>query len=269
MKMMNQTSSAIRGAGAGSDTDTIDAMLREARDAIGRAMRFIRRPEARLGVIPSPFGRLLIAESPRGLAAIHFLASSGPDQTLDALRRRFELVENEASAERVGREIERYLAGDLRELDHPVDLSLVESEFQRRVLTRLRALPKGSVTTYQGLADAVGAPLGSRAVGNTMASNPIPIYVPCHRVIRSDGSVGNYGGGVDSKVRLLRAEGFEVGRDLRLSARAVLGHRGTHIFCRPGCSAAERASRARMLFFADSRRAEHAGFRACRLCRPA
>ena len=102
-----------------------------------------------------------------------------------------------------------------------------------------------------------------------MASNPVPIYVPCHRVIRSDGSIVNYGGGVDRKIKLLRAEGFEVGNDLRVPAHAVFGHQRTHIFCRPGCSAAKRADRSRMVIFADPEKARRAGLRACKVCRPA
>lgn len=145
----------------------------------------------------------------------------------------------------------------------------MDSPFRRRALTRLRQLPAGSVVTYQSLAAAVGAPDAQRAIGTTMAANPVPIYVPCHRVIRSDGTIGNYGGGVERKIRLLRAEGFEVGKDLRLPAAAVFGHQRTHIFCRPDCAAARRADRGRMVIFADPEKARRAGLRACKLCRPA
>jgi O-6-methylguanine DNA methyltransferase len=251
------------------DEGEIDALVRRAHAGLKRVMPYVRRPEARVGVISSPLGRLLVAEGPRGLATLHFLDTMNVEPVLEVLRQRFDLVDNEASAERVRREIERYLSGDLRSLDaHPIDLTLVHSEFQRRVLERLRKIGPGAVITYNGLADAAGAPSAQRAVGHTMATNPVPIFVPCHRVIRSDGSVGNYGGGVQCKVRLLRTEGFDVGRDLRLGRRSVLAHRATHIFCRPGCSAAERANHARMLIFADPDRAERAGFRPCRLCRP-
>ena len=150
------------------------------------------------------------------------------------LRKKFDLIENEASARRIGAEIDRVFEGDLSAMAHPVDLSLVESDFQRRAYASLRKVPPGAVITYHGLAAAVGRPDSQRAIGNTMASNPVPIFVPCHRVIRSDGTIGNYGGGVDNKIKLLRAEGFEVGRDLRLPSRAVMGHRRTGIFCRPG-----------------------------------
>ena len=251
------------------DDRVLDAMIVRTRPRIERAMKIIRRPQARVGVISSPLGQLLVAESDRGLAAIHFLFTSGGERTLAMLRNKFDLIENEASARRIGAEIASVFEGDFSAMAHPVDLSLVESEFQRRTYISLRKVPPGAVITYHGLAATVGHPDSPRAIGNTMASNPVPIFVPCHRVIRSDGTIGNYGGGVDNKIKLLRAEGFEVGRDLRLPSRAVMGHRRTGIFCRPDCSAARRADPAEMLIFADARCAGHAGLRACKLCKPA
>ncbi|MBV8771987.1 MAG: methylated-DNA--[protein]-cysteine S-methyltransferase, partial [Deltaproteobacteria bacterium] len=150
-----------------------------------------------------------------------------------------------------------------------VDLSLVESDFQRRALSRLRRVPAGSVISYQALAAAVGVPSGQRAIGNTVASNPIPIYVPCHRVIRSDGSLGNYGGGPERKLKLLRAEGFAVDVRRRMPAEAVYGHWSSRIYCRPTCTAVHRTDRRKWLIFADSERARRFGMRACKLCRPA
>src|SRR5260370_39866619 len=93
---------------------------------------------------------------------------------------------------------------------HRVDQSLVESDFQRRALISLRTVPAGAVITYQGLAAAVGHPNSQRAIGTTMATNPVPIFVPCHRGIRSDGTIGNYGGGVENQLKLLRAGGLNV-----------------------------------------------------------
>jgi O-6-methylguanine DNA methyltransferase len=251
------------------DDGVLDAMINEARRGIERDLQLIRRPEARVGVIPSPVGRLLIAESDRGLATIHFLSMDGAERTLEMLRKKFELIENEASTRRVGAEIDRLFKGDFSVLAHRVDLSVVESDFQRRALTLLRTFPPGAVITYQGLAAAVGHPNSQRAIGTTMATNPVPIFVPCHRVIKSDGTIGNYGGGVENKLKLLRAEGFEVGRDMRLPSGAVMGHRKTRIFCRPECSAAKRAGTGSSLYFADAQSAGRAGLRACKLCRPA
>jgi len=251
------------------DNGVLDAMINEARSDIERDLQLIRRPEARVGVIPSPVGRLLVAESDRGLATIHFLSMDAGERTLELLRKKFDLIENEASTRRVGAEIDRLFKGDFSALAHRVDLSVVESDFQRRALTLLRTVPPGAVITYQGLAAAVGHPNSQRAIGTTMATNPVPIFVPCHRVIKSDGTIGNYGGGVENKLKLLRAEGFTVGRDLRLPSGAVMGHRKTRIFCRPECSAARRAGKASSLYFADAQSAGKAGLRACKLCRPA
>src|SRR6266436_9269823 len=250
------------------DDGVLDAMINEARSGIERDLQLIRRPEARVGVIPSPMGRLLIAESDRGLATIHFLSMDGAERTLELLRKKFELIENEASTRQVGAEIDRLFKGDFSVLAHRVDLSVVESDFQRRALTLLRTVPPGAVITYQGLAAAVGHPNSQRAIGTTMATNPVPIFVPCHRVIKSDGTIGNYGGGVENKLKLLRAEGFEVGRNLRVPSGAVMGHRKTRIFCRPDCSAARRADPNNALLYADSRHAQHEGLRACKLCKP-
>jgi len=258
------------GADSAPDDAAVDAALRAVRPKLARTLGRARRPLARVGVIDSPVGRLLVAESARGLLAVQFLDVAEAPDALAAMRESFDVVEDPEAAARIGREIARYLKGDMHALDRPVDLSLVRSDFQRRALIRLRrAVPAGSVITYQALAAAVGAPSGQRAIGNTMATNPVPLYVPCHRVIRSDGTIGNYGGGVPRKIKLLRAEGFSVARDHRLPAGSVMGHLVTHIFCRPQCHAAMRADPAKSVIFANSRRARSAGLRACKLCRPA
>ncbi|HYL59975.1 MAG TPA: methylated-DNA--[protein]-cysteine S-methyltransferase [Candidatus Acidoferrales bacterium] len=264
----NRFARRMNGLDAVGDAQ-LDAMVNETRPRIERAMKLLRRPQARVGLVTSPVGRLLVAESDRGLVNIHFMTMDGAERTLEKLRRKFELVENEASVKRVGAEINRFFEGDQSVMERRVDLSMVESEFQVRALTTLRSVPSGAVITYQALAAAVGNPDSQRAIGNTMASNPVPIVVPCHRVIRSDGTIGNYGGGVENKLKLLRLEGFKVGSDMRLPSRAVMGHRRTHIFCRPDCSAAKRADSNQVLIFADAACAGHAGLRPCKLCRPA
>jgi methylated-DNA-[protein]-cysteine S-methyltransferase len=209
----------------------------------------------------------MIAEGPRGLAMVHYMEMGHTDEHLDALRRKFDPVKDPRAVAPVAGEIRRMLRGDLSGLTRQIDLSLVESPFRREVLKRLREVPPGCVISYQALAAAAGAPNAQRAIGTTMATNPIPVYVPCHRVIKSDGSVGNYGGGQSRKIMLLRAEGFEIDRHNHLEA--VWGHRDTKIFCRPNCQAAQRANRAKMVLFADIEHARQAGMRPCKLCRPA
>jgi O6-methylguanine-DNA--protein-cysteine methyltransferase len=239
------------GMDSAPDDAAVDAALRAVRSKLARTLGRARRPLARIGVIDSPVGRLLVAESARGLLAVQFLDVPEAPDALAALREGFDLVEDADVGARIGREIERYLSGDMHALDRPVDLSLVRTDFQRRALMRLRrAVPPGSVITYQALAAAVGAPAGQRAIG-------------------SDGTIGNYGGGVARKIKLLRAEGFSVARDHRLPGGSVMGHLVTHIFCRPQCHAAMRADRAKSIIFANSGRARSAGLRACKLCHPA
>jgi methylated-DNA-[protein]-cysteine S-methyltransferase len=250
------------------DDHALDPILAEGRRRFDKALTRERRPFARVGMINSPVGRLFIAEGPRGILAINFMDGKGLEP-LEAMRGKFDIVEDQAAADRIGDEIRRFIAGDRTALKHEIDLSLVESDFKRRALTKLCKVPLGSVITYQGLASAIGAPDGQRAIGNAMGSNPVPIYVPCHRVIKSDLSIGNYGGGVARKLKLLRAEGFAVGKDLRVPARAVMGHQRTHIYCRPECSAAQRANVGRCYIYADSERARSAGLRACKICHPA
>jgi O-6-methylguanine DNA methyltransferase len=267
MSNKNQTSPSIDFTYPINDHE-VDAMIQQTRPEIERAMKRWRRPQARVGEVRSALGPLLIAESDLGIAAIHFLFISGAERTLEMLRQKFDLIENEASTKRVGGEIQRFFKGDLTVMEREVDLSLIESEFKRRALTQLRKVPAGAVITYQALAAAVGNPDSQRAIGTTMATNPVPIIIPCHRVIRSDGTIGNYGGGVANKIKMLRAEGFEVGPDLRLPSRAVMGHRVTRIYCDPQCSAAKRANPSRAYIFADAAHAAHAGLRPCKLCHP-
>jgi methylated-DNA-[protein]-cysteine S-methyltransferase len=250
------------------DDRDLESVLELGRQRFEHTVAHERRPIARVGVIDSPVGPLFIADGSHGILAIHFMDTKGPEP-LEMMRGKFDVVEDQAAADRIGDEIRRFVAGDHAALKHEVDLSLVESDFRRRALTRLLRVPLGSVVTYQGLARALGTPDAQRAVGSAMGSNPVPIYVPCHRVIKSDLSIGNYGGGVERKLKLLRAEGFAVGKDLRVPAHAVMGHQRTHIYCRPQCPAAKRADTGRMYIFADSAQARGAGLRACKICHPA
>lgn len=251
------------------DEARLDELLKAAHRRFDPALKRIRRPRVEIGVAATSLGALLIARSARGLLLVRFPDTPGTAALLAELKERFDLVESAAAAAAIGDEIERLLRGETAPLAaRPVDLSLVASAFQRRALTRLRKVPAGAVTTYQALAAASGSPSAQRAIGNTVAVNPIPIYIPCHRVIKADGSLGNYGGGVERKRKLLRAEGFGVDRRDRIPAGAVYGHLVTRIFCRPTCAAAQRARIERMLIFPDTKGAAAAGMRPCKLCHP-
>jgi methylated-DNA-[protein]-cysteine S-methyltransferase len=251
-----------------AETALLDQMIRDARRRIERPMQLIRRPEAGVGIARTPLGPLLVAEGPRGLVLVHFLATGASAGSIVALRAKFDPIADANVASRTGNQVRRYLAGETGALRTPADLSLATPGFQRSALERLREVPRGSVITYAALARAVGAPRAQRAVGSAMGANPVPIYVPCHRVIRSGGAVGNYGGSPELKIKLLRAEGFAISPDRRIDEHSVWGHRKTKIFCRPQCHAALRADPERMLIFADGAHARHAGLRPCKLCKP-
>jgi O-6-methylguanine DNA methyltransferase len=146
----------------------------------------------------------------------------------------------------------------------------VGHSFQKKVLDKLQAVPRGAVISYQALAAAAGAPNGARAVGNALHNNPVPIYVPCHRVIASDGRIGGYGGGVARKIQLLRSEGFALDNSQgSIPDNIVWGHKGTKIYCRTSCRTTAHVDRTRIFFFADPEQARRAGMRPCKICRPA
>ena len=247
----------------------MDELLAQAHRRLDPALRRIRRERVAVGVVETAVAPLLIVHGERGLMAVRFLDIGDQAGFLEKLREKFDLEKDAKMAATIAQEIESLMRGDARAIDHrPVDLRLVESAFQRRALQRLRSVPAGALTSYQALAAAAGSPSAQRAIGNTVASNPIAIYVPCHRVIKSDGSIGNYGGGVERKIALLRAEGFRPSEDRRIPSGAVYGHWGTRIFCRPTCRAAQRARRDRMLIYAGVQGATKAGLRPCKLCHP-
>ncbi|HEV3113007.1 MAG TPA: methylated-DNA--[protein]-cysteine S-methyltransferase [Candidatus Binataceae bacterium] len=261
---------AIDSVGRQFGDDQVEELLRAARRGFNQAFDLIRRPQAALGVVKSPLGDLLVAASSRGVVLNHYVRD-GADlaATIGRLRLYFDPVDDRSTAEEIGQEVRGYLAGDAKALRHKVDLTLAQSEFQKMVLAKLRAVPRGAVLSYRALSAVTGSPNAARAVGNALHNNPVPVYVPCHRVIAHDGGIGGYGGGLPSKLQLLRAEGFTVDNTgARISDHTVWGNKGTRIYCRPQCRTTARVDRTHVLFFADSKQAQRAGMRPCKLCRP-
>jgi methylated-DNA-[protein]-cysteine S-methyltransferase len=157
-------------------------------------------------VVETPVGPLLVAATPRGVARIFFDAD--PELHLERLAERFgsRVLRSAPVVDPARRQLDEYFAGrrDAFELD--VDLR-VDAPFAREVLAELARVPFGQTTTYGALAAKVGAPRAARAVGTVMNRNPIPIVLPCHRVVGSNGSLTGYGGGLHVKEHLLRLEG--------------------------------------------------------------
>jgi len=156
--------------------------------------------------VESPFGRLLLAATPVGLVRVAF-ALEDHDQVLALLADRISprVLAAPARLDEAARQLEEYFAGRRRKFDLPIDLQLATG-FRRAVLGHLLDVAYGSTASYASLATATGSPRAARAVGTACATNPVPIVVPCHRVVRSDGSIGKYGGGTEAKRALLRLE---------------------------------------------------------------
>ena len=157
--------------------------------------------------VDSPFGTLLVAVTPRGLVRLAYPneASSGVLEDLaDRLSPR--VVESRRATDAIRRELADYFDGRLTRFATKVDLSLSRG-FGRDVLRATARIPFGSVRTYRQVADRAGRPAAVRAAGNALGANPIPIVVPCHRVVRTGGGLGGYTGGLDRKVKLLTLEG--------------------------------------------------------------
>src|SRR5712691_6468602 len=144
--------------------------------------------------------------------------------------------------------------------------------FEQAVLRKTREIPRGEVRPYGWVAREIGRPSAVRAVGTALANNPIPYFIPCHRVIRTDGVIGNYGGGgPEAKRNILTLEGVQLKR-LQTLARSGLryeGVRSTKIFCFPTCYHGRRVREENFVFFHDETEARAAGYRPCKDCRPA
>jgi methylated-DNA-[protein]-cysteine S-methyltransferase len=187
------------------DTDVaalVDAALRRA-DAEGLV-------DVGWVVEDTPIGPLTLAATSAGVVRIGF---GDEDLVLDELASEVSprVVRLPARLDEVRRELEEYFAGRRRRFDVPVDRRLSRG-YRLTVLEALsREVPYGQTVSYKELAERTGNPKASRAVGSAMATNPIPIVVPCHRVLRSGGALGGYGGGLDTKVWLLRHEGALLG----------------------------------------------------------
>ena len=165
-------------------------------------------PDVSYAVIDLPVGRVVAARTARGLVRIAYDdLNGGIDQILQRLADRLSprILEAPGRLEDVQRELERYFAGDLRRFTVPLDWALVGG-FATSVLRATAAIPYGEVSTYGAISTAVGRPGASRAAGNALGSNPIPIVIPCHRVLRSGGGLGGYTGGLHRKQALLAVE---------------------------------------------------------------
>lgn len=216
--------------------------------------------------------------APRGLARRLVGRLAGGPPTLAALTGRFRIEATDrgvlrlypgrgvaAASARAQRhaaqaqeELGEYLAGRRAFFFVAVDLAGV-APFQARVLAEARRIPFGETESYAELARRIGRPRAARAVGNALGANPVPIIVPCHRVIRGDGSWGHYAFGGRMKTQLLALE---------RATPALVGCTSTRIVCRRGCAHEQRVAEPNRVVFASVPDARSVGYRPCRVCRP-
>jgi methylated-DNA-[protein]-cysteine S-methyltransferase len=161
-------------------------------------------------------GRFLITRSERGLRSVRFAKSLDVERALaeETRGRRAVAVEDRLTLRRVVDSIRDYLGGRPQRFDWRLDLEDL-SEFGRSVLEATRAIPYGALRSYKSIAHEIGSPRATRPVGQALARNPLPIVIPCHRVVNSDGTLGGYsGGGTDMKRRLIAIETGQIGLSL-------------------------------------------------------
>ena len=227
--------------------------------------------DVRFSTIETELGDIYVAYGPRG---IRFVApAESPEAFATAYSRRFGATPNsdDAPPERLLRDVVGALSGDRRAANRlPLDLEPL-SEFDRAVLLKALEIPRGEVRTYGWVAREIGRPTAARAVGRALGANPIPFLIPCHRVVGSGGSLTGYAFGLPMKRRVLALEGLDPAEIEAAERRGerFRGCRSTRIFCFPTCRHARRVQSANVVPFRSQAEAQAAGYRACRVCRPA
>ncbi|HUQ44987.1 MAG TPA: methylated-DNA--[protein]-cysteine S-methyltransferase [Candidatus Limnocylindria bacterium] len=252
---------------------TVVAALRGLRATAPSSVGFGALVEAgladRYAPLETPLGTTYVAWNGRGVSWV------GTADSPEAFAERFTahvgrpIERGPELPARLARAIQKRLGGDRR--NHiPLDLR-GHTPFEVMVWMKALEIPLGEVRPYGWIAAEIGRPKAVRAVGTALAHNPVPLVVPCHRVVRSDGAIGQYSmGGPDAKRRILAAEGLD---PARLEADAAAGRRftgsdTTHIVCHPTCRDAKRVTDRHRVHFPSLAAAANAGYRPCKHCRP-
>jgi O-6-methylguanine DNA methyltransferase len=219
--------------------------------------------------IETPIGPVFVASNPRGISAVMRADDSADFERAfrDQFGRPAHPAAEEAAALR--RAVLDQLQGHSRR-HLRFDLGGL-SEFEQAVLRKALEIPRGEVRPYAWVAREIGHPRAVRAVGSALARNPIPLLIPCHRVVRSDGVIGRYGLGDENKHIILEEEGARPAelRELARAGARFIGSATTHIYCFPTCHNARRIQPRHRRPFRSEVQAAASGFRPCKNCRPA
>ena len=234
----------------------------------------LRRRMLRYRIFRSPLGPILLARSEEGVALVEYLQSANVKASrLTRLGDEVELVEDRDQLERLTRELTEFIEGRRAKLDWPLDLRLVRGDFDRTVLRATSGIPYGAVSSYAAVARQLGKPSAVRAVAQALRWNPLPLVIPCHRVIGSGGTLTGYAGNkLTLKQRLLSVEGIPT---VRSTGEFQIARQATYArdyndaeYCLPTCGSISKRSLAEVQLFGSRESAEAAGFRPCTSCRP-
>lgn len=260
----------------GMVTDLRRAPIPGADPAVARAelesrLADIRSRLVTYGIFPSPLGKILIARSELGVSLVRYIDSESAARKHLERVGADEAVEDRAAVEATYRELLDYLHARATHLSWPLDLRWARSDFERRVLEVTAQLPYGAVTSYGGIARRMGAPGSVRAVAQALRHNPLPIVIPCHRVIGSTGDLIGYAGTrIGLKHRLLSLEGVPVAEHVERIERdhMYILAEGEVEYCVPSCGSIARKPLAEVTLFGSQRHAQTVGLRPCTSCRP-
>ena len=237
------------------------ALAYEVLAQVGLADRYAR--------FESPIGPLVVAWNGLGVSVVE----AAPDDAVFEAAHRARTGRRAMKSERLPGSLERAIARRLRgDRRVRIDLDLRgHTDFEREVWLKALEIPRGEVRPYGWVAAEIGRPKAVRAVGTALGHNPVPLIVPCHRVVRTDGTIGQYSlGGPQNKRTILAAEGLDPDA-MESSARSglrFLGSNTTHVVCWPTCYHAKRITSQHRVPFSSLRDAAGAGYRPCRDCRP-
>ena len=219
--------------------------------------------------MPSPIGAVFVAWNGRGVSLVAQADSSAAFESRFRSEVGRPIRPVATIPPRLERSLVRRLAGD-RRATVPLDLRN-RTPFERAVWSKALEIPRGEVRPYGWIAAEIGRPRAVRAVGSALAHNPVPLVVPCHRVVRSDGLIGQYSlGGPSNKRTILAAEGLDPDEQERLAKAGIrfIASDTTRIYCLPSCHTARRMGDAHRVPFRGATDPAAAGYRACRECRP-
>lgn len=255
------------------DDTGLEAALRDLRASAPPSVGFGALVDAgladRYASIETPLGKAFVAWNGRGVSWIGRARDGAEFEARFRADVGRDIAGIDELPERLRRAIARRIAGD-RRVRIPLDLR-GHTPFEVAVWMKALEIPRGEVRPYGWIAAEIGKPKAVRAVGTALAHNPVPLVVPCHRVVRSDGMIGQYSmGGPDAKRRVLSSEGLDT---TWLEAEAAAGHRftgsdTTHIVCNPTCRDARRVTALHRVTFPSLAAARNAGYRPCLHCRP-